>query len=451
MNAVRGSLRYPQVTLLLSAAVFAAGVHALLSMPRREDPKITIRTGLVIAQYPGATAEQVEKQVTEKIEERLFRFAEVRKANTRSVSRANVSVTYVELEDAVAEPDLFWSKLRHALLELKAASLPDNVQGPVVNDGFGDTVAWLLAVHGGNYSYQQLKEYAESIENEFRSLRAVAKLARLGEQREEIRISSSMGRVSQFDLSPLQVIAALRGRNTVEYGGSLKTAAADVPLKTSGLFQTEEEIRRLIVGMSRKTGQPIHLGDLAEVRRIDGEPRTLARFQGDRAVLISVEMLEGYNIVEFGSELRARLAGIRSTLPPDLQVDLIADQPAMVAGRISHFIREFGIAILSVILVTMLLLPMRVAVIASLAIPVTVSATFALLDALGVEPTRFPSPPSSSSSAWWSTTPSSSPTTTSNSSTTASSAVKPPGAPPPNSPSRFSPPRSPSSPPSCRC
>lgn len=385
MNAVRGSLRYPQVTLLLSAAVFAAGVHALLSMPRREDPKITIRTGLVIAQYLGATAEQVEKQVTEKIEERLFRFAEVRKANTRSVSRANVSVTYVELEDAVAEPDLFWSKLRHALLELKAASLPDNVQGPVVNDGFGDTVAWLLAVHGGNYSYQQLKEYAESIENEFRSLRAVAKLARLGEQREEIRISSSMGRVSQFDLSPLQVIAALRGRNTVEYGGSLKTAAADVPLKTSGLFQTEEEIRRLIVGMSRKTGQPIHLGDLAEVRRIDGEPRTLARFQGDRAVLISVEMLEGYNIVEFGSELRARLAGIRSTLPPDLQVDLIADQPAMVAGRISHFIREFGIAILSVILVTMLLLPMRVAVIASLAIPVTVSATFALLDALGVE------------------------------------------------------------------
>ncbi|NWF84708.1 MAG: efflux RND transporter permease subunit [Bryobacteraceae bacterium] len=385
MNLVRGTLRYPQVTLLLSAAIFAAGIHALLTMPRREDPKITIRTGLVIAQYLGATAEQVEKQVTEKIEERLFRFSEVRKAKTHSVSRTNVSVTYVELEDSVSEPDLFWSKLRHALLELKATSLPAGVQGPVVNDGFGDTVAWLLAVHGGNYSYQQLKEYAETIENEFRSLRAVAKLARLGEQREEIRISSSMGRVSQYDLSPLQVIAALRGRNTVEYGGSLKTGAADVPLKTSGLFQTEEEIRRLIVGMSRKTGQPIHLGDLAEVHRIDGEPRTLARFQGERAVLISVEMLEGYNIVEFGSELRGKLAGIRKILPPDLQVDLIADQPAVVADRIAHFIREFGIAIASVILVTMLLLPMRVAVIASLAIPVTVAATFALLDAIGVE------------------------------------------------------------------
>lgn len=385
MNPVRAALRYPQVTLLLSAAVVASGVHALLTMPRREDPKITIRTGLVIALYPGATAEQVEKQVTEKIEERLFRFAEVRKAKTHSISRTNVSVTYVELEDSVSEPGLFWSKLRHALNELKQAALPESVRGPFVNDDFGDTVAWLLAVHGGNFSYQQLKEYAGNIEDEFRSLRAVAKLARLGEQREEIQITSSMGRVAQFDLSPLQVIAALRGRNTVEYGGSLKTGASEVPLKTSGLFQTEDEIRRLIVGMSRKTGQPVHLGDLAEVRRLDGEPRTLARYHGERAVLISVEMLEGNNIVDFGNELRRKLARIRQTLPPDLKVDLVADQPAMVSDRISHFIREFGIAVLSVIGVTILLLPLRVAVIASLAIPVTVAATFALLNALGIE------------------------------------------------------------------
>ena len=384
MNPVKAALRYPQVTLLLTAAVFFTGIHALLTMPRREDPKITIRTGLVVALYPGATAEQVEKQVTRKIEERLFRFSEVRKGKTWSTSRNNVAVINVELEDHVAQPDLFWSKLRLAMIELKVTSLPDGVQGPAVRDDFGDTVAMLLALHGGNYDYQQLKTYAQRIEDVFRTTRAVAKIARIGEQKEEIRITSSMERVAQYALSPLKVIQALRGRNAVQFGGELDTRAGTVPLKTSGLFQSEDEIRRMMIDMS-STGQPVYIGDLAEVTRVEGEPRTLCRFNGQPALMVSVEMLEGNNIVDFGNELRTKLERVRQTLPPDLQVDIVADQPAVVEDRISHFIREFGIAIASVILVTLLLLPFRVALIASLAIPVTVAATFAVLNLLHVE------------------------------------------------------------------
>ncbi len=384
MNPVKASLRYPQVTLLLTAAVFIAGLVSLATMPRREDPKITIRTGLVIATYPGATAEQVEKQVTRKIEERLFRFEEVRKAKTWSTSRNNVCVINVELEDHIKQPDLFWSKLRHAMIELKLTQLPEQVQGPVVRDDFGDTVALLLALHGGHYSSQELKEYAQRIEDELRGSRAVAKLARIGEQKEEIRITSSMDRVSQYGLSPLKVIQALKGRNVIQYGGELKTKGGEVPLKTSGLFHAEDEIRRVMIDMSA-TGQPVYLGDLAKVERIEGEPRTLCRYNGERAVLVSVEMLEGNNIVDFGKDLRGRIESLRASLPPDLSVDVIADQPAVVEDRISHFIREFGIAIAAVILVTVILLPFRVALIASLAIPVTVSATFATLHMIGVE------------------------------------------------------------------
>ncbi|MBI4891324.1 MAG: efflux RND transporter permease subunit [Acidobacteria bacterium] len=384
MNPVKASLKYPQVTLLLTAAVFIAGLVSLATMPRREDPKITIRTGLVIASYPGATAEQVEKQVTRKIEERLFRFEEVRKAKTWSTSRNNVCVINVELEDHIKQPDQFWSKLRHAMIELKLTQLPEQVQGPIVRDDFGDTVALLLALHGGHYSSQELKEYAQRIEDELRGSRAVAKLARIGELKEEIRISSSMDRVSQYGLSPMKVIQALKGRNVIQYGGELKTAGGEVPLKTSGLFLAEEEIRRLMIDMSA-TGQPVYLGDLAKVERIDGEARTLCRYNGERAVLVSVEMLEGNNIVDFGKDLRGRIDSVRAALPPDLNVDVIADQPAVVEERISHFIREFGIAIAAVILVTVILLPFRVALIASLAIPVTVSATFAMLHMFGVE------------------------------------------------------------------
>jgi multidrug efflux pump subunit AcrB/outer membrane protein TolC len=384
VNPVKASLNAPQVTLLLTAAVFAAGIYSLATMPRREDPKITIRMGLIVAYYPGATAEQVESQVTRKIEERLFRFEEVRKGKTWSTSRNGVSIVNVSLEDHIKQTDIFWSKLRHAMIELKLTELPSGVQGPAVKDDFGDTVALLLSVHGGTHSTLELKEYARRVEDELRTSRSVAKLARIGEQKEEIRITSSMERVAQYALSPMRIIQALQGRNTVQSAGALKTSADEVTLRAAGLFQTEAEIRHLMIDVS-PTGQPVYLGDLADVERIQGEPRTLCRYNGETAVLVSVEMLEGKNIVEFGHALREKVEHARAALPPDIHVDVIADQPAVVEDRISHFIREFGIAIGSVILVTILLLPFRVALIASLAIPVTVAATFALMHTIHVE------------------------------------------------------------------
>lgn len=233
MNPVKASLTYPQVTLILTAMAVAVGVHALLTMPRREDPKITIRTGLVSAIFPGASAEEVENQVTRKIEDRLFRFEEVRKSKTYSTSRNNIVFVNVELEDWVRNPDQFWDTLRHDLNELRSRELPPGVQGPVVNSDFGDTVAVLLAVHGGRYDYRQLKEYVERIEDELRTIRAVSKLKRYGEQKEQIYITSSFDRISQYATNPLRVIQALQARNTVQYAGSIEAGDSDVPLKTT--------------------------------------------------------------------------------------------------------------------------------------------------------------------------------------------------------------------------
>ncbi|HEX8985007.1 MAG TPA: efflux RND transporter permease subunit, partial [Bryobacteraceae bacterium] len=198
MNPVRASLHYPQVTLVISAVLVAVGVAALATMPRREDPKITIPTGIVAAFYPGATAEEVENQVTHKIEERLFRFSEVRKEKTFSTSRNGLVVVNVELEDFVKDTDRFWSKLRLEMAQLKATELPEGVRGPIVDSDFGDTVAVLIAVHGGQYGYPQLKEYAQRIEAELRTIRAASRIRRLGEQKETIEITSSLERLSQY-------------------------------------------------------------------------------------------------------------------------------------------------------------------------------------------------------------------------------------------------------------
>jgi multidrug efflux pump subunit AcrB len=217
-----------------------------------------------------------------------------------------------------------------------------------------------------------------------RGIRAVSKIKRYGEQKEQILVTSSLERISQYSVDLLHVIGALQQRNVVAYAGALDTGVGKAPLKTTGLFQTEDQIRRVMVDVSR-TGQPVYLGDLARVERRYQDPESLIRYQGERALMFSVEMQEGHNIVDFGRDLRQRLERIRTTLPPDLKLDLIADQPRVVEDRVSHFFREFGIAIGSVILVTMLLLPFRVAVISAVAIPVTVAITFGTMNAMGVE------------------------------------------------------------------
>ena len=191
MNPVRAALRYPQVTLVLSGILFVAGFYALLTMPRREDPKITIRTGIVAAIYPGATTREMEDQVTRKIEERLFRFEEIRRDKTFSTTRNGMVIVNVELNKQVKDADEFWSKLRLDMAQLKATELPAGVRGPIVDSDFGDTVAALIAVHGGHYGYRELKDYAQTVETGLRAIPAVSKIKRIGDQKEEIDIATS--------------------------------------------------------------------------------------------------------------------------------------------------------------------------------------------------------------------------------------------------------------------
>ena len=384
MNPVRASLRYPQVTLALALMLVASGVNALLHMPRREDPKIHVRTGIVAAYYPGASVKEVEDQLTRKVEQRLFKIEGVRREKTYSTSMNGAMFINVELEDNVWDTDKFWSKLRLDMAELRKTELPDGVEGPVVDYDFGDTVAVLLAIHGNGYNYRELKDYSERIEAVIRRIRAVSKVKRIGEQKEELEVRSDLDRLSQYSFKPEQVENALKGRNMVNYAGAVPTQHGKPPIEATGKFQSEEQIRRVMIDVS-KTGQPVYIGDLASVERVYQDPTQYLRSRGERALLLSVEMQEGNNIVDFGKELHASLDRLRPLLPPDLKIDFVADQPTVVAERVRGFIHEFGTAILSVILVTVVLLPLRVALVSAVAIPVTISATFGLLNAFGIE------------------------------------------------------------------
>jgi len=384
MNPVRTSLHYPQVTLVLVLMAFLVGVYALCTMPRREDPKITIRGAIISAVYPGATANEMEDQVTRKIEEHLFRFAEVRRDKTFSTTRNGVVIVNVELNKSVKNADEFWSRLRLDLAQLKATELPDAVQGPAVDSDYGDTVAVLIAIHGGHYGPRELRDSAEQLETILRKIPAVSKIKRIGDQDEQIELSTSTARLAQFSVSPQRIAQSLNGRNAINFSGRVSTASDKLTIDANGAYKSEDELRNTIVDQSNQ-GSIVHLGDLASVNRVYKDPAEYARFSGDQTILLSVEMHEGNNIVDFGKTLRKTLLDAQTLLPPDVKLDLVADQPRVVGERVGDFFREFGIAIIAVILVTMLLLPMRVALVSSVAIPVTVSVTFALLNMLGIE------------------------------------------------------------------
>jgi multidrug efflux pump subunit AcrB len=384
MNFVEASLKYKQVTLSVLLLLFAVGVNSLLNMPRREDPKITTRSGLVIAYFPGANSSQVEDQVTKKLEQYLFQYEEVNKEYTYSTTSDGMVVVNVELNSHVKAPDIFWGKLRQQLLISKQTDMPSGVKGPFVNSEFGDTEALVIGLESNTASYLQLKGYAQKLEDAIRTIEATSKVKRIGEQKEQIVISSNSEKLSQYGLSLSQVIKVLQSQNAINATGDIKTENIQAPLYTNGYYNSESEIANQIIGSS-KTGQTIRVSDVATLKRTYADPTSKITVNGNKAMLLTVQMQEGNNIVQFGDQVQAKLAQVGKMLPQNVKMTTIVNQPSMVDANTSHFIREFFLAIVSVVIVVVLLLPLRIAAVAAMAIPMTIAVTFALMNTFGIE------------------------------------------------------------------
>lgn len=384
MNLVQSALKYKQVTLSVLLLVFAVGVNSLLTMPRREDPKITIRQGLVIAYFPGANSAQVEDQVTKKLEQYLFQFEEVRKDKTYSTSQDGMVIVNVELGEKVKNPDVFWSKLRHQLLVGKSIDFPQGVRGPVVNSDFGDTEALVIGIESDSATYTQLKDYAQKMEDAIRTIKASSKIKRIGEQKEQITVTSNSEKLAQYGINVTQVTRVLQSQNTIMATGDVKTDVTKAPLYTTGYYNTENQIANQIVGTTR-TGATVRLGDVASINRTYTDPTSLITVNGHKAMMLTVQMLEGNNIVKFGEAVQQKLNEVSKLLPSNVHITTIVNQPMLVDENVSHFIREFFLAIISVVIVVILLLPLRIAAVAAMAIPMTIAVTFAIMHLFGIE------------------------------------------------------------------
>jgi len=384
MNIVKKSLKYPQVTISVLLLTLLVGVYSLLYMPRREDPKIDVRVGQVIAYYPGASSLQVEEQVTRKLEQYLFQYKEVKKEKTRSTTRDGVVIIDVYLHDDVPNLDTFWSKLNHQLLVLKAVNLPSGVRGPFVNYEFGDTEALVTAMEMDHPDYAQLREYTQRLEDSLKTLKAVSKIKRIGEQKEQLVITSNSAKLDQYGITFAKIMQVLQSQNDIGPTGDVKTPDAKITLYSRGYYKTEAQIADQIIGTAR-TGQVARLKDVANIERQYQEPSSKVLVNGRNTMLLAVQMHEGNNIIEFGKAVDKKLDETAKLLPSGVKLTTIVNQPKIVDKNVSNFMREFIMAIIAVIVIIVLLLPLRVAAVAAMAIPMTIAVTFALMHALGIE------------------------------------------------------------------
>ncbi|MBD0400787.1 efflux RND transporter permease subunit [Flammeovirga sp. EKP202] len=384
MSIVKQALDHKQIILTITFLIVMYGIFSLETMPRREDPKFNIREGLVVAFFPGASSTDVEKKVTAKIEDVLFSFEEVNKEKTYSNSREGVLYVVVELQDYVTQADIFWSKLQNRLNLLKLTELPSGVIGPIVQSDFGDTVALLVSFQSQNRSSREIQGYVDELCDRLREISSLSKIKKMGSKKECYYINVDYRKLSQYKIYTPQILASLAGENLIVPSGNIEVNGIHTQFISTHQFSTKSDIENQIIAVGAQ-GEAIRIKDIAEVERGFKEDEQHIRVNGTSSILISMEMQNGFNIVDFGEEVEEMIEGYLELIPSDVKIDFVVNQPENVKESINDFIREFFIAIVSVIIVILLLLPFRVALIATLAIPVTVAFTFGILDGLGIQ------------------------------------------------------------------
>ena len=372
--------------IALAFTFLMIGLIGLFNMSRNEFPDFTIRTGLVVGVYPGATAEEVETQLTSKLEKYLFSFNEVDKTKTYSYSKDGMSYVYLEVANRVGkdETQQFWNKLKNDLFVFQQRSVPKGVKGIVVNSDFGNTAAMILSVKSETRPYKDLELHVEDIADDLRQIEDMAKISYSGGLTEQIEIQVDQNKLAEYGISPGMLKQSLQTRGTILPGGTLEEANFDKPIHLDAFLHDITDVADHIV-KTDDNGNVVKVSDIAQVKKAYEDADSFIQTGGEKAMIITLEMAKGNNIVQFGEEVKEHLAKLEAELPSDIEISTIADQPVAVDHSISHFMKEFGYALMGVIIVCMLLLPFRVASLAAATIPITISATLAVMYMLGME------------------------------------------------------------------
>ena len=376
-------MRHKSITLLLVLVMMLAGFVSLIYIPKDEFPQVDLPVGLVVGVYPGASELEVEQQLTKPLEDFLWTFKEIDRGKTLTMSMNDGCAAIVWLNGTESSKTEFWNKLKERLT-LFRMTLPAGVLGVVANDDFGDSSAMLLTIESDSKTFRELGDYANGLGDKLRTVKSLANVIRMGGQNEQLSIYLDRDRLSMYGINTAMLMSKVSGLTGTLYTGSLEDGKLSRKIHIKSSLNTEQDLAQTIVS-NAPTGEVIRLSDIATIQREYPEPRQYIKNNGRQCLLMSLQMIRGKNIIDFGTEVKQVISDYQQTLPKDVHINVISDQSQVVDHSIQDFMLEMLIAIVSVIIVVCLMLPLRVAGVAVVTIPITIFASIAIFLVTGVE------------------------------------------------------------------
>ena len=369
-------IRNNRTFLVAMACIVAAGISTYLTISRLEDPEFTIRDAIVMTYFPGASPYKMESLVSEELEKVVRTIPEVEHVLSESMS--GVSILRVKVYEKHGDMKPIWDKLRDKIADARP-SLPQGVIGPYVNDEFGDVFGVVIALRGDGFSYREMKDYAERVQDQLLAMPDVGKVQIHGEQREVVYVEFSDAKLAELGVNPKLLLDVLTSQNAITPGGNALVGPERIIIEATGEFRSVEDLARttfVIPGTARN----VSLADLAEIRRgFEDPPDTMTRFQAEPCLLLAVSMSPGGNIVELGDRIAAELKQIEQYLPVGLDLDFAAYQPKFVQRAIDEFMVNLLEAFAFVIVIMLLFAGLRTALVAGMLVPMAVLMSLALM------------------------------------------------------------------------
>lgn len=358
------------------------GIFFYFKLGRMEDPNFTINQMIVTAAWPGASADQMEQQVTDKLESKFRDIPGIKEITSNT--RAGTSVVYVTLRDDVDRSTIrdTWRDVRGFGNDVQS-ELPSGVYGPYYNDRFDDVFGSVYAITGDGYSMEELRQAAEKIRRQLATIDKVQKVKLLGVQTEKVYVEIESAKLAELGISPTVLANALKSQNEMTPSGMIETSTDNVYLRYSGIFDDENAVKNTPIQANGKT---FYLGDIATVERRYAEPGDTAMYyNGQPAVGIAVSMEDGGNIITLGNELKTAMTNIQSEMTAGLEIHQVSDQPKVVEESIDDFVSTLREAVIIVLAVSFLSLGLRTGMVVAGCIPLVLAAVFCGMYIFGID------------------------------------------------------------------
>ncbi|MBQ3726490.1 MAG: efflux RND transporter permease subunit [Selenomonadaceae bacterium] len=381
-NLTELSLNHRPLVWYFIVAAFVGGIFSYFGLGRMEDPKFVVRQMIVAAYWPGATADEMQTQVTDKLEKKLQDIPNL--DNLRSETRPNSTVIYIELNEnpLTAEIRPTWRDVRNYCADIKS-DLPEGVIGPFFNDTYDEVFGSIYALTGDGFSYEELRQNAEEIRRLMLGVKDVKKIELVGVQKEIVYVEMEQAKLSALGISPQTISDTLAAQNSMTPAGMVETSSDNVYLRVTGIFDDVDAIKNLPINAG---GKIFRLADIAKVeRRFVDPPEPKMFFDGAPAIGIAVAMESGGNILELGKNLDSMAEQIQSELPLGLELHEVSDQPQVVKESIGEFVETLVLAIVIVLAVSFASLGLRTGLVVAGCIPLVLAGTFCFMFVLGID------------------------------------------------------------------